>query len=86
MSNTNLRDRTWAGSAWIANGNTIEDVFDIRDSESVLNVKVSKEFNVKSTTPRAYGYYVTLDKIYAVNWDGTLVNPDGKSFYVEVSI
>jgi hypothetical protein len=130
-----LTDKIWSPIPWVSTSTAVADPLDDRTTQSLLNVEVAKEFNVRLTpTPNnVYGYYVTLDKDYAVesipseinawnayqyeglntlykadevakikinsasaagdiigfrvvavNWDGTLVDPDGKSFYVGV--
>jgi hypothetical protein len=133
VSSTVLTDKVWNPIPWVSTSTAVADPSDDRTGQDLLNVEVGKEFNVRLTNPTAYGYYVTLDKDYAVesipseinawnayqyeglntlykadevakikinsasaagdiigfrvvavNWDGTVVDPDGKSFYVGV--
>ncbi len=46
-------------------------------------VKASEKHPIKITSDKANGDVIGF-RVYAVNYDGTLVDPDGKAFYVQV--
>jgi hypothetical protein len=70
VSNTVLTDKVWSTDPWVTTSTAVADVSDNRSALTfdLLNVEVAKEFNVRlSPTPNdVYGYYVTLDKDYAI--------------------
>lgn len=70
VSATLLTDKVWSPTPWVTTSTAVADASDDRSALTIdlLNVEVAKEFNVRlSPTPNnVYGYYVTLDKDYAV--------------------
>ena len=67
VSNTNLTDKMWsAPGVWSATATLVDNPADDRSGQPLLNVEVAKEFNVRIDNSDIYGYYVTLDKKYAV--------------------
>jgi hypothetical protein len=70
VSGTALTDKVWNPTPWVTTSTAVADVSDNRNAPTfdLLNVEVAKEFNVRlSPTPNnVYGYYVTLDKDYAI--------------------
>jgi hypothetical protein len=71
VSATVLTDKVWSPIPWVTTSTAVADVSDDRSNAltyDLLNVEVAKEFNVRlSPTPNnVYGYYVTLDKDYAI--------------------
>jgi hypothetical protein len=68
VSATVLTDKMWSPTPWVTTSTAVADGLDDRSGLPLLNVEVAKEFNVRlSPTPNdVYGYYVTLDKDYAI--------------------
>ena len=70
VSATVLTDKVWSPIPWVTTSTAVADGSDDRSALAIdlLNVEVAKEFNVRlSPTPNnVYGYYVTLDKDYAI--------------------
>jgi len=71
VSGTVLTDKVWSPTPWVTTSTAVDDGSDDRSDDLIydlLNVEVAKEFNVRlSPTPNTvYGYYVTLDKDYAI--------------------
>lgn len=62
-------------NAWNAYESSIEGLNTVLKANEVAKLKI----NAAAAAGDIIGF-----RVYAVNWDGTLVDPDGKSFYVGV--
>ena len=51
--------------------------------EGLNNAVEGTKINIKIDAPEAINDIIGF-RVYAVNWDGTLVDPDGKAFYVQI--